>query len=275
MIFFYLDFMDKKQNLFKNIIVSRHLQHFIPQIKHFAFLDFIYDPNKPIIMFGLYDKNDFITLLNHKSKSLIIFGGTDTYIQKYDFHLKKMQLLKKLIHKRNQTNKEIKLVSISKFISEDLKQLKLSFQTSVWYSFDKKKFKPTIKGPHIYIYLPKNRKNFYGYHIFKILNQMLDFRFIIGDGTTKHENIQNLYKKCFIGLRLVEHDGSATTVQELGLMGIKTIHNGSLPSSLNYESIDDIKNHILSESKKINTIDYHLSAIMDEYLNINKDIFNI
>lgn len=87
--------------------------------------------------------------------------------------------------------------------------------------------------------------------------------------------INNIYPKCFLCLRLTEHDGLAATVQETGLLGIKSIHNGASPSTLNYKSVDDIYSIVSQEREKIGTIDSEIANKVKEYLTINKNIFNI
>ena len=98
------------------------------------------------------------------------------------------------------------------------------------------------------------------------------------------ENALDAYKNVFIGLRLVNFDGNANTVKELGLCGIKCIHNGDdlncIPwlandiffsdkwmdtiSKTEYNSIlnktvDDIIHNILIESNHIGSSDIELS----------------
>jgi len=55
----------------------------------------------------------------------------------------------------------------------------------------------------------------------------------------------NIYKQCFIMLRLTSHDGNANSVQECEAMNIPVIHNQS-DYGLKWESVDDIINYIIS-----------------------------
>ena len=65
-----------------------------------------------------------------------------------------------------------------------------------------------------------------------------------------YENMPCIYKQCFIALRLTEYDGNANTVQELELMGISVVHNGTHNNSLKWKSLDDIMFHITIEFLK-------------------------
>ena len=60
---------------------------------------------------------------------------------------------------------------------------------------------------------------------------------------TKHENMPNIYKQCFIMLRLTEYDGNANSVQECNAMDIPVIHNQS-DYGLKWKTVDDIIFHI-------------------------------
>lgn len=53
----------------------------------------------------------------------------------------------------------------------------------------------------------------------------------------------NIYKQCFIMLRLTHNDGNANSVQECQSMNIPVIHNQS-NYGLKWKNVEDIVNHI-------------------------------
>ena len=55
----------------------------------------------------------------------------------------------------------------------------------------------------------------------------------------KWDDMPNIYKQCFITIRLTSHDGNANSVQECEAMGIPVIHNQS-DYKLQWENVDDI-----------------------------------
>ena len=59
----------------------------------------------------------------------------------------------------------------------------------------------------------------------------------------------DVFKHCYLGLRLTPTDGKAHSVIEAGLLGIKSIHNGNQKSSINYKNIQDILD-IIEQRKK-------------------------
>ncbi len=75
-------------------------------------------------------------------------------------------------------------------------------------------------------------------------------------------------------MRLTLHDGMAGSVQELGLMGIKSVHNGRGPSSLNYKTLEDICCHIDSERKTIGNFDKELANEVRKYLTLDANFYN-
>ena len=256
---------ESNYNKFLNIQISCGIIFFKNQIlKTYPFLIDRYDENKPCIFFGIYYQDDYNKIINHKSYALIIWGGSDSlpekgWIQKIN-HLDK----NKFFH-----------IAQSKYIYDDLKLYNIKSYLKPWYCVDKNKFNPCIKGNKIYVYLPHDNKNYYGNTLFNIIKQVTKYEFIIGDKKISYDNMPNIYSQCFIGLRLINRDGLGSTVQELGLMGIKCVHNGGSPSALSWNKIGDILIHINNESKKIGTIDKNLADEVDKFLNIDDNFFKV
>lgn len=260
-------------SVFENIYISYDIIFFKDLIlKTYPNLKFGYVPNKPMIFFGMYRQKEMQLVLQHKHKCLIIWGGTDAL----RFLNKGNQALYPFF--RNTT--KIYHIAQSKWISDDLKKINMSHKLLPWYSLVKSNFTCTEKGKCIYIYLPTR---FYGANIFNALKKRLNgkYEFIIGGGNLRTEKripyhkMPEIYSRCFIGLRLVPHDGLGSTVQELGLMGIKCVHNGNSPSALNYKGIDDIIKHIENEAKTIGSKDEELAKKVDKYLNIDSSFFKV
>lgn len=256
---------------FEYIYISQSIIFFKEQIlKTYPNLKYGYVSNKPMIFFGLYRQEEFNLVTRHQHKCLIIWGGTDALKFRNKFELQ--PLLKN-------SNKFFHIAQ-SKWISDDLKSLNFKNKCLPWYSLEKSKFKCSKKGDSIYIYLP-NR--WYGASLFDALKKKLNgkYEFIIGGGNLGKEKkipynkMPEIYSKCFIGLRLVPHDGLGSTVQELGLMGIKCVHNGNSPSALNYKNVDDIIKHIENEAKTIGFKDEELSNKVNEYLTIPDNFFKV
>jgi hypothetical protein len=263
--FIYNELFGNKKSKFVNIVFSDSVVFFKSKIlNEFKNLKDNYNVNEPCIFFGIYRDEDIELIKNHKSYGLIIWGGSDSMKEE------KLEFISKL-----NTNKFFN-ISISRWVQDDLNNYNIKNKLIPWYSLNKKNWNPVKKGEYIYIYLPDHNKEFYGEDLFNKIKKKVNYKFIIGDPNKfKKDEMQHVYSKCFIGLRLVNHDGSATTVQELGLMGIKCVHNGDSPSALNYENLDDIIEHINNESKYIGTTDHYLAKKMNHYLKIEDNFFEV
>lgn len=264
--------------LFENIVFSKSVESFkTPILTMHPHLRDNYNCNAPIILFGLYRNEDLRLVLQHKSYCMIIFGGSDTFIGDKIWAscgVNRFNNLLKLKEHMNKNNKII-LISQSKWISDDLKKINLDHHLVPWYSLNKNLFSPVNKGKFIYIY---NKDHpFYGASLIKNIEKKLQGKYYIitANGSISYEKMPEIYSQCFIGLRLVLHDGLASTVQELGLMGIKCVHNGNSPSALNYKTENDIIAHIEREAQKIGTIDEKMANQVDKYLNIDSSFFKI
>ena len=248
--------------------------------------------NNPSFFYGMRYDDEFKVILNKSNLSIVIYTGGDANIEdksNYNSIINKFNILK------NMPN--VRFISISSFISNTLKQLNIPYIYLPFMGINLNKFKPCVKGNSIYIYTNHIRET-YGMDLFlKIMKKYKNINFLLYTHPAQYDlavknkmmdvynklnikvlyNIDELievYKKCFLGLRLTKFDGLAATVQELGCMGIKSIHNGSTPSSLNYNNFDDICNLIDNEMKTIGTIDYELSYKVKKFLTIDPIYFN-
>ena len=247
--------------------------------------------NSPSFFYGM--TNDEFKIISNKSNlSIVIYTGGDIDINnKYSYN----SIITKINILKNMPN--VRFISISSFISKTLKELNIPYIYLPFMGIDLNKFNPCVKGNSIYIYT-NHIKETYGMDLFlKIMEKYKDINFLLCTHPAQYElavkhkmtdiyeklnikvisNIDELikiYKKCFLGLRLTKFDGLAATVQELGCMGIKSIHNGSTPSSLNYMNFDNICALIDNEMKTIGTIDYELSAKVKRFLTIDQIYFN-
>jgi len=216
------------------------------------------NPNKPAIFFGCYTPSDINTIINHKSLAIIVWRGTDSQV----INPEKLRYLKK------KTN--IKHIAISKFIADDLHKAGIEFKKLPIYP-GKNIPDPQPLGDYIYCYAPTFRYNYYGGQIIDQLKKILTEKFIITSSHKQYskEQLIELYKKCFIGLRLTSHDGLPNTVIELGLMGRRCIYNDNLINAINWRNIQDIIQIIKAEKLMIGQTNIQLANAMVNFLNID------
>ena len=220
----------------------------------------------PSIFFGLYRKQQHI-LTRHRSIAVIVWAGTDV------IHMKNNKTFLEYVKNR----KDVFHVAISSFIEKDLNELDIPYVSLPVIPQDNFDFKPEPLGNCIYMYTSKKSPEIYGEHYLnEIKRQLPTFKFIVA---TAHcytrEQLKDIYKKCFVGLRLTKHDGLSNTCVELGLMGRKVIWNGNTPNALPYRTINNIVASIKKESKKIGQTDHDLATKVKSYLELPDDWLNI
>ncbi len=250
------------------------------------------DPYAPAIFYGLMNNNDLLVLENHKSLRVIVWIGGDI-----NYTIRRTNGISKMIKgniDRILKVPKIRHVCISSFIKKSLTDMNLPYRMVPFMGVDFSKYHPCPKGPSIYLYTSLSCENYYGQELYeKIMQKYKNINFIVACCSIsynalrrykkpykynikyykKEELINRIYPQCFLGLRLTDHDGLSGTVQELGLLGIKSIHNGCSPSALNYKTFDDICEHIEREMKTIGQTDFVLGNEVKKYLTISKDFF--
>jgi hypothetical protein len=256
-------------------------------------LDPYHSHNEPAIFYGVMG-DDLENLRKNTSWKIIVWvGGDINYRTKNKKErktiLKKIELIKGL--------EKVRHIAISSFIANDLASLNIPFSHIPFMGVRYELFHPVTKGPCIYLYTDLFSEALYGEHIYKrIMVDYAHIKIIITCCQVIHDKyllthdhlpysmmqtydkktlIEEIYPQCFIGLRLTEHDGLSGTVQELGMMGIKTIHNGSSPSALSYTSYQDVCDHIDREYSKIGETDWELSDRVKNYLRIDDEFFMV
>lgn len=250
--------------------VPREFEHFhekgnsyVPLMKQYA------DRTAPTFFYSTLSVN-FI-LETHLGPAVLIVNNMTGKIE---------ERLKEL-----KNRKDLYFISTSKLMSVYLDHLGLKYTEFPWHVGNFKNINSVPKGKSIYFYESMGRgSNFYGY---KTLRKILKKNFpeinvhyasfvnnkIPPFVTYTRDQLNEVYKDIFLGIRLTQFDGLSDTVQSLGLLGIKTIWNGGTPSALSYENENDIINHIKNEMKTIGFNDKLLSDTCKNFLNPNNSAY--
>ena len=228
----------------KQVYVSQSLLKFKKRIKEKYKLN-DYKNNKDVtLFFGIYNIQDLLLLEKHQGEKFILYGGSDVDL-KNPHQILILKRIKMLNIKQH--------YAISSSIKDRLKQLNINSKLIEFDLLNNDLFKKTNKlGDKVYIYNGnQGRQHIYGSELYKeIINRLPELDYIFSsDIKVSNDEMPNIYKKCFIGLRLTKDDGNANTVQEMIKMNIPVIHNGDFKESLKYRNIDDIEmliryNHI-------------------------------
>lgn len=226
------------------------------------------DPDEPAIFFGIYFDEDYKLLFDHKSHKSIIFGGSD--ILALYFPGKAAQIFHPDFLKNS------RIIAISSFISKLIYKLVQIKTTSLPITPTEIKKNIEPRGDNIYFYYSGSEND----RIIKYRGDIVDGLKKIGINNIieahcsryNSDELNEIYKSCFLGLRLTDHDGLSNTVIELGLMGRRCIHNNFyLPHIRDYSSLRDIILHIQDEYRYRHQDNSKIADHIYNYLNITDD----
>lgn len=222
------------------------------------------DNNEPLVMFGCYNADDIAIATANKTKVIIVYGGTDAMRK---MNLYKLKGLKHIFH-----------IAGSNWIANDLENAGLPYKyISVSVISDKKlQYTACPLGDKIYIYTSQFHPKVYGGEWYPLLFDVFgrDSFIITYANMFPYEQLLELYKQCFIGLRLLKHDGLSETVIELGLLGRKVVYNGYTPNALNYINVDNIIHLIKQEQQNIGKTFPEISQQMKAFIDIGDSWLN-
>jgi len=212
------------------------------------------DSSKPVVLYGMYKPEDFALYLT--VKSVVVWCGTDARI------LNKERV--NIINSRPSIQ-----YAKSQDIYNTLKRFGIK-STRLAISPTKADISPEPLGSCVYAYIGNKSPGMvrkYKIDLLKKIESLVPYKFIYATyGQYNHDDLMDIYRKCFIGVRLLDHDGLSNSIIEMGLMGRKTISNGGLPYTIKWKKGGDIKDSIISERKKGN-----INEVSDSY----KELLNI
>lgn len=214
-------------------LYSRFMKHFdLQPLQSF---------DEPCVFFGVYDDNDLTALNTHNGLKYIIWGGEDANPENGQSKatLQEVRNLQNVIH-----------LAISKCLyarlsGQNFSPIYVDFNmvdTSLFYPIPKSEL-----GKSIYIFNGQTpgREHIYGKTIYEAVMQRLpQYKYILSNqSSVPYESMPDIYKQCFIILRLTSRDGNANSVQECEAMGIPVVHNQS-DYGLKWENVEDVVQYI-------------------------------
>lgn len=213
---------------------SRSIEHHAKNFQRLWQLEDYTDTTKPTIFYGFFFTSDWNACLAHKGIKFALWAGSDAL---------GLDRVKRLCADKNCWH-----ISISRYIYNDLSihtdriinlPGKLNTDVRLW--------EPCLLGEKIY-WFNSNEKKYGSEYKPALIKKFGKDRFLFlnqGD-VVKKDMMRYHYSLCRGGVRLTRHEGCSNTVVELGLMGRKVVHNGSLPNCLPYTqgNIDSIARQI-------------------------------
>lgn len=239
-----------------HIYISKGLIHFKDKIEKIYNLKCINYEMKTInksircLFFGYYEMED-LKYIKQFENVYLMWGGSDIDLS---FNKKiKYKLIKSII------NLQVNHISISKSIYNRLLNIgitselfNLNLVNPLMYS--KLNEINLLDNNFIYVYngFRTGLTHIYGDYIYnKVIYNLSDFSYIFSNVLNyPSEKIFELYKKCFLSLRLTDNDGNANTVQELKECNINVICNSEESNCIKWNNSTDIILSIANESIK-------------------------
>ena len=216
-------------NIYKNCYFSNKIQSYVKNeiCKKYGLIEKI---EGPIIYFTDFNDEDCEKILNYNNIIFLIWIkiGQSNKI--------------KLIKKKN----NIIHYASTKFLLKNLKN----------YNINAELFPIHIKNPTIFKPVEKKGSKILlcESQIFQqeLIKELPEYEFLFCKKYDLNDPIiaNELYRKCFIIIRLTEYDGYLPMVDQLESMNIPIVHNFS-DYGLKWETINNVKNHILECSPPI------------------------
>jgi hypothetical protein len=211
---------------------------------------------EPLVIFGMYRPDDLDIFTFHKGELIVVWQGMDSKDLLYEWQLKLRA-------------KMAKHYSISHWIKNSLDFYGIPNELK-YISATIANLEPCRCGNSIYFYssnLSHESASYYGEDMIEEISERTGLNVIrTYHGLHTKDELIEIYKECFINLRLTTYDGCPNTNLEIGLMGRRSIFNGDIPHSIPWGSVDDIVYNVIKE--------YNNRHIFDNQKIVHDDISN-
>jgi len=190
------------------------------------------DRKAPVVIFGCYGGGTKADIMKHTGLVVIVWSGSDSVRLHEKSHF--VQFCKDNAHR-------VFHIAHSHWIQTDLAHFGLEYIDKVVLpgNFDEYSFVKEC-GNGVYHYGTHQRKWYYGTHLMEKLEkkwtgaQQFPKIYRTTQMSYGKKELHDIYKDCFVGVRLTEHDNMAMSVIEMGLMGRRSIFNGNVPCAIPY-----------------------------------------
>jgi hypothetical protein len=214
--------------------------------------------DRPLAIFGMYRPEDYDLLFKHKQPIVVVWCGSDGM----QINEQRAGILR--------SRPDAFHIAQSSFLSDDLKKWGIPHKV-LPVTPAQIDLQPAKRGNAIYCYYGAEwAKNTYGYDLaMQVIDRTGLKAYLTTSKCYTREELIDVYKDCFIGLRLTKHDAVAVTVVELGMMGRRCVFNGDSPNSIKWSGVDDICESVIKEyENRHNDNTWQISQYVKDYINI-------
>lgn len=227
------------------------------------------NPSQPAVFWGCY-VNTQRKVVSHRDLAVIVWRGSDAMVTLKNHSF--VQFLK-------QNTGHIKHIAISNFIEHDLTKAGLPYVSLPVTSMDYAECRLMPRGNSLYTYGAENDGALIKYQIALTkevsLKSGIPIKTANKGSYSRRRLIDSVYRSCFLGLRLLNHDGLSNSVIEMGLCGRNVVHNGNLPNSLPWRDVKDIVAIVRQEYHHRKENNMQIAKDVENYINIADDWLNI
>lgn len=220
------------------------------------------DLNSPLVMFGMYDADDLTVYSQHLGPVTLVWQGMDAK----DLN-GKVEIIK---------NRDAQHYAISDWITQSLNKYDI-VSTYAPISATKGKANPIPRGNSVYFYtsrLSQESSDYYGeYMIDEVIKRTGLKVYVAAYDTYTKEELQDVYRDCFINLRLTTYDGCPNTNLEMGLLGRRSVFNGNIPCSIKWNGLDDVINAVMTEFYRRRESNRDVAELTEIFVNSTNNIF--
>jgi hypothetical protein len=219
------------------------------------------DSERPLIIFGMYNYEDLKIYKSHPSEVILVWQGMDARDLKWVDDIKW---------------RKAKHYAISHWIKQSLDNYGIESELlPISATIDD--LKPCPRGECIYFYssdISEESANYYGEYMIEEIKRITALEVIRATHETySRTELIEVYKKCFINLRLTVYDGCPNTNLEMGLMGRRSVFNGDIPHSIRWNNLHQICDDIIREYLNRDKDNRQIAADIKKFVNIPNKIF--
>lgn len=222
-----------------------------------------FDSLRPLVIFGMYRDEDLKLFERHPSDVIVVWQGSDA-----------MKLTKEWADRLKK--RTAKHYSISHWITASLEAFDIDSQYAP-ITATKGTSNPVPRGNSVYFYTShesQESSDHYGEFMIPEIRERTGLNIITATYQTYDKaNLHDIYRDCFINLRLTKYDGCPNGNLELGLLGRRSVFNGMIPNSLRWGSVDDICQTVMREYYNRNQDNREIAELTEIYVNSVNDIF--
>lgn len=243
----------------KQIYISDAINHVGEKIKFdFDLHDYI-SLSIPTIFFGVYTKDDLIAIRRHISDVYIIFEGHDIDLIRQN---KLIDSIKNLPNLKT-------IIALTKTIQNSLQELDMESKLVNLNIVNPEKKLITEYGENIFIYngYNKNTEHIYCKSFYDDLTKKLQQNYnIVFSNTLNYPiDMMKIYKKCFIGISIVNDEN---ILMEMLSYGLPVINNEE-DKCIRWRNINDIYNIV---NKIHETIKFKITKSSSVNLSVSSDL---